>query len=316
MQRVGGYPDTRTSEPGFGPGYDFVGEVIAVGPQTGSARSFSPGDTVALMCVVGAHATHTILPTTELFPIDPEDDPIKVTALPLNYMTSWGMLRHSGVKLLPGSSVLIGSVSGGLGTALVQLVHAFDLGITMFGTCSPPKFDYVKSLGVTPIDRNDPDLVARVRQLTGGAGVDVAYDAVGSADSILRSLQATKPDTGRVVVVGVMAEIADGGKGLRSGKIDFPKVVAGLPPRTSFFNLMGDYYLKVKDMFWEDFEAILNKVRIGKLNPQICEALPLRDAIKAHQFLATGQNIKGKMVFAVDQALGAQHGVADMPRSN
>ena len=42
-------------------------------------------------------------------------------------MTAWGMLKHSGVNLAPGSSILIGSASGGLGTAVAQLVTAFDM---------------------------------------------------------------------------------------------------------------------------------------------------------------------------------------------
>jgi len=40
-------------------------------------------------------------------------------------MTSWGLLKHSGVKLPPGSSILIGAASGGVGTAIAQLVTAF-----------------------------------------------------------------------------------------------------------------------------------------------------------------------------------------------
>lgn len=177
-----------------------------------------------------------------------KDDPIKVTALPLNYMTAWGMLKYSEVNLTPGSSILIGSASGGLGTAVAQLTQVFNLGLKLIGTCSPAKFDYLRSLGVIPIDRNAPDLVSQVHSLTGGVGVDVAYDAVGSDESLLKSYQAVKSETGKVVVVGVMSQINDGGQGLREGKIDFQGIIANkLPPRAMFFNLMWHYYLKVRD---------------------------------------------------------------------
>lgn len=225
-------------------------------------------------------------------------------------MTAWGMLKYSEVNLTPGSSILIGSASGGLGTAVAQLAQAFNLGLKLIGTCSPAKFDYLRSLGVIPIDRNAPDLVSQVHSLTGGVGVDVAYDAVGSDESLLKSYQAVKPETGKVVVVGVMSQINDDGKGLREGQIDFQGIIANkLPPRSMFFNLMWHYYLKVRDQFMEDFMAILGKVRCGELNPQICRVLPLRDAVEAHQALATGNNVKGKMVFAVDEALAAQYGL-------
>lgn len=64
-----------------------------------------------------------------------------------------------------------------------------------------------------------------------------------------------------MVVVGVMSQINDDGKGLREGKIDFEGIIANkLPPRAIFFNLMWHYYLKVRDQFMEDFMAILGKV--------------------------------------------------------
>lgn len=69
MQRVGGYPDPRTSSPGFTPGYDLVGEVIAVGSPS-LPSGITRGDIVVSMCVVGAHATHAILEDTELIRID------------------------------------------------------------------------------------------------------------------------------------------------------------------------------------------------------------------------------------------------------
>jgi len=75
--------------------------------------------------VLGAHATHIVLSLKDVMRIEHSDDPIKIGALPLNYMTSWGLLKHSGVKLPPGSSILIGAASGGVGTAIAQLVTAF-----------------------------------------------------------------------------------------------------------------------------------------------------------------------------------------------
>lgn len=170
IQRAGGYPDPRSKKPGFSPGYDFVGEIEALGPAVPESRGLAKGDRVTSMCMFGAYATHIVVPAGDVIKIQKTDDPIDICALPLNYMTAYGMLKRAGADLPPGSSVLIGSVSGGVGTAMAQLVHAFDMGLTMYGTCSPSKFDFVKSLGVTPIDRNSEDIPAQIRALTNGKG--------------------------------------------------------------------------------------------------------------------------------------------------
>lgn len=196
--------------------------------------------------MIGAHATHISLPTTELIRIDPTDDPISVCALPLNYMTAWGMLKRSGVRLAPDSSILIGSASGGVGTAMAQLVHAFDLQLKMIGTCSPSKFEYVRSLGVIPVDRQAPDLVEQIRGLTGGEGVDVAYDAVGSEDSLRKNHLATKDDVGEVVAIGVMADIAADGTSMLLENYDAAAVLGSrMQPRTKYWGVEREYYREV-----------------------------------------------------------------------
>ncbi|KAL1858306.1 hypothetical protein Daus18300_009924 [Diaporthe australafricana] len=308
MQRVGGYPDPRCAEPGFTTGYDCVGEVVSLGSSATALGVLHPGDRVATLCVLGAHATHIILPASELIPIDATADPVKIAALPLNYMTAWGMLKRSGVDLPPGSTILIGSVSGGVGTAVAQLVHAFDLQLNMIGTCSPSKFEYVRSLGVTPVDRNAPDLVAQIKSLTNGLGVDVAYDAVGSEDSLMKSYQATKENTGQVRAIGVMSEVKKDGSGLQEREINIAQIFAArLQPRSDFFMVTLHYYDKDRSRFIKDFLAIVEKVQSGVLNPNISRLLLLRDAVEAHKSLVSGKDIMGKMVFIVDSALAKEH---------
>ncbi|OTA90620.1 hypothetical protein M434DRAFT_390237 [Hypoxylon sp. CO27-5] len=308
LQRVGGYPDPRSSKPGFTPGYDLVGEVIALGSSPPEGSLLVVGDRVASMCVTGSHATHIILPFTELIRIGNDDDPVKVCALPLNYMTAWGLLKHSGVNLVPGSSILIGSASGGVGTAMAELVHAFKLDLKMIGTCSPSKFDYVKSLGVIPVDRNAPDLVEQVLALTNGEGVDVAYDAVGSEESLRKSHLSTKKDIGVVIVIGIMAEITQDGSGLSQEKFDLNALLAApWQPRMERWSVDRNYYKKMRQVWLDDFYTILDMVRNGELRPTIAKLLRLSEAVEAHRLLISGTDVKGKMLFVVDEDLAAQH---------
>lgn len=305
-QRAGGYPaDIRASRPGFTTGYDLVGEVIAMGNAVPQDANLSIGDRVTSLCVLGAHATHIVLPYTDVIRIERDDDPVKIGALPLNYMTAWGMLKHSGVDLRPGSTILIGSASGGLGTAVAQLVKAFKMGIRMIGTCSPSKFEYAISLGIEPIDRNAPNLVEQVLRLTNGEGVDAAYDGVCSKESLEKSLAATKAKIGKVIVFGAMGNIAADGSGvLRTAQDIFAERLQ--PPRITFFGLDTSFYKKAEI---EEFYNIVKKVRRGELEPVIFKLLPLREAIEAHSLLISGASVKGKMMFIVDTDLAARHGI-------
>ena len=307
IMRVGGYPDPRTMNPGFTPGYDFVGELAMLGPDVPASRGLSKGDRVTSMCMTGAYASHIILPVGDVIKLQKTDDPIKFGALPLNYMTAYGMLKRSQADLGPGSSILIGSVSGGVGTALAQLVRAFEMDITMYGTCSASKFDHVKSLGVTPIDRNTGDVPARVRELTGGKLVDAAYDAVGSEKSLQDSLNSTK-DTGPVVAIGIMSNITPDGSGLAESDFDTFAFIES-HPRVSFFNVVHDYYLARKEAFLKDFEEVAQAVRAGKLDPFVASLLPLRDAVKANEMLVSGVGVTGKLEFVVDAELAKSKGL-------
>jgi NADPH2:quinone reductase len=305
VQRSGGYPDERTTSPGFCPGYEFVGEVDAVGPGVSSVNI---GDHVTALCTIGAYATHIVLPATELFPIHHSDDPIKVAALPLNFMTAYGMLKRSGVSLPRGSSVLIGSAAGGLGCAIAQLNAAFDMGLILLGTCSPRNFDFVKALGITPIDRHIANLPARVKELTGGRGVNAAFNAVGSEESIRRSVECTAEGIGEVRVVGVQSSIVSGGAGMSPERFKtFELLEKGVLPRTKFWMVTRDYYHQDREKFAKDFEGVLQAVRDGRLSPLIGKLFKLDQAIEANELLAHGAPFEGKMEFLVDEGLATSH---------
>ena len=317
IQRAGGYPDSRTQKPGFSPGYDFVGRIESLpssSSNTTSAnhQSLAPGALVTSMCIYGAYASHIVLPAAEVIKLRPEDDPLNVAALPLNYMTAYGMLMRSEAakKLAKGSTVLIGSVSGGVGTALAQLVKFLGMGLLMLGTCSAGKMEFVKSLGVIPIDRREADLPGKVRSLTDGKGVDVAYDAVGSEQSLKDSQAATKEGEGVVIVIGVMDSIKGDGSGMARSEQDFNAFsFIASQERMSFWAVTGDYYYRDKEMWLRDFEIVLQAVRDGRLKPFVGKMFKLADAVSIHETLLSGAGVQGKMEMIVDAELAQAHGL-------
>src|SRR5262249_40364391 len=105
-----------------------------------------------------------------------------------------------------GDTVLFQGVAGGVGTAFMQVAR--QLGIRVLGTDREAKRAYVESHGGLLIDFEHEDVVQRCRELTGGHGVDYAYDAVGATARISR--RALRPG-GRVVYFGFVTLLSGGG---------------------------------------------------------------------------------------------------------
>ena len=105
----------------------------------------------------------------------PDDLPFEIAgALPVISETAWRSLDESGVKA--GQTLLVSGAAGGIGSAVLQLARI--RGITVIGTASPQKHDYIRDLGAIPTTYG-PGLADRVRQLAPD-GVDAALDVAGS----------------------------------------------------------------------------------------------------------------------------------------
>jgi NADPH2:quinone reductase len=102
-----------------------------------------------------------------------------------------------------GTTMLVHAAAGGLGLILTQ--WAKSLGATVIGTVgSPAKAELARAAGLDhAILYRDADFAAETRRLTGGRGVDVAYDGIGG-DTLLRTLDAVSL-FGTVVSVGQAA---------------------------------------------------------------------------------------------------------------
>jgi NADPH:quinone reductase-like Zn-dependent oxidoreductase len=189
----------------------------------------------------------------------------------------------------------------------------------MYGTCSARDFAAVERLGAVAIDYRNEDFLARVRELTDGEGVDVVLDGFGGALS-LRSFRALRPG-GRLAVFGHSGTVAHGRKSWR-GWITWYATTATvslwglLSPRRRVLVYRvqklreGHQWVPVSgrrrarpvgggprnpDWFREDFHALLELLREGKIHPVVAERLPLSDARHAHELLESSAD-KGKLV--------------------
>lgn len=182
--RSGQYPAPMPS----GLGTEAVGMVEAVGP---GVKDFKVGDRVCYASgpVLGACATHRNYPAARLLhaPAHMKDD--EIAAVLLKGMTvEYLMQRCYPVKA--GQFVLMHAAAGGVGLLAGQ--WGKHLGARMIGVAAgPEKVKLALANGYEfCIDRLSEDVVARVKEITQGAGVPVVYDSVGknSFDQSLNSL--------------------------------------------------------------------------------------------------------------------------------
>jgi NADPH2:quinone reductase len=204
-----------------------------------------------------------------------------------------------------------------VGTAVLELGAV--AGLRMYGTCSARDLAALDRLGAVAIDYRHEDFVARIRELTGGEGVDVVLDGFGGMVS-LRSFRALRRG-GRLVVFGHSGTVAHGRRSWRGWGRWYATTAAvalwGLVSpgrRVLIYRIQklrrGHQVVPVsgrrpappvgggpRDPAWfrEDFRALLELLREGRIHPVVAERPPLTEARHAHELLESSAD-KGKLV--------------------
>jgi len=311
MLRAGSY--LGVPKPPFTPGYELVGVVEELGP---GCSALSVGDRIGALTVWGADAERVCVPEENAVEVPEDLEPAEALSLVFTHMTAYQLL-HRAARVNSGESVLVHGAAGRVGTAVLELGAA--AGLRMFGTCSARDLAAVERLGARAIDYRNEDFLARIRELTGGRGVDVVLDGFGGMLS-LRSFRALRSG-GRLVVFGHSGTVADGRKSWR-GWMNWYAATAAvslwglLSPRRRVLVYRiqklreGHQILPVsarhpalpvgggpRDPVWfgEDFRALVELLRQGKIHPVVAERLPLTQARHAHELLESSAD-KGKLV--------------------
>ena len=125
----------------------------------------------------GCYTERIAVPASALYLL-PEESDLDAAACLGNFQVAWAILFETTRGFDPGSVLVMGA-AGGVGSAAVQLAkHA---GMRVLGTVSSPeKAEFARRQGADePIDYRRENVVERVRELTGGHGVDLILDHVG-----------------------------------------------------------------------------------------------------------------------------------------
>ncbi|MDN4482227.1 zinc-binding dehydrogenase [Demequina lignilytica] len=181
------------------PGLDIVGRVEAVGEAVGH---LSPGDRVAVHTDLrrGGGLGELAAVDARAVALVPEGlGPVEAAALPCAGLTALQAVARR-LDVEPGDTVLVTGGSGGVGGFAVQL--AVLAGARVIATASAAHHEAVRELGAHDvIDYRSEDVAARVRELTGGRGVDAVVDTV-SARSATENLSLLAHGGGIACVAG------------------------------------------------------------------------------------------------------------------
>lgn len=194
--RTGSYPLELPS----GIGVEGAGIVEAVGSRV---SDFAPGDRVAYVGgPPGAYSTVRLIPAGRVVKVPDGVSSAAAASILFKGVTVEYLIRRC-YAVQAGEAVLLHSAAGGIGRIACQWLK--HVGATIIGTVgSAEKAVAARASGCDyPINYREQDFVAATRELTGGAGVAVAYDSVGK-DAFFGSMDCLKP-RGTLVSFGTIS---------------------------------------------------------------------------------------------------------------
>jgi NDMA-dependent alcohol dehydrogenase len=173
------------------------------GMLDGTYRLKRDGKDIYQMARLGTFAESVICPAEMLVAIRKEMPWPQASLVGCSVPTGVGAVTAC-AKVETGASVLVIGC-GGVGLNVVQ--GARLVGARQIIACDllDGKLDYAREFGAThTVNGAREDVVARVRELTGGRGTDYAFDAIGGEATTLQILDAIRPG-GTAVIVGMAA---------------------------------------------------------------------------------------------------------------
>ena len=258
----------------FTPGQEAAGVVEAVGPEVAEVQV---GDRVAYTGVLGAYATHAVVPAARLVKVPDGVDARTAAAVMLQGMTAH-YLTHSTYPLKQGESALVHAAAGGVGLLLVQMAKM--RGARVFGTTSTQaKAALAADAGADHVILyTTHDFEAELKRFTDGRGVQVVYDGVGKT-TFDQGLNCLTP-RGYFVLFGQSSGPAP--------PVD-PQV---LNAKGSLFLTRPTLanYIATREELLSRAGDVLGWVAAGQLKVRIDSIFPLADAAEAHRRLESRQS--------------------------
>ena len=263
-------------------GNEAAGVVTAVGPGVSDLKA---GDRVAYVSPVGSYCEERLMPADRLVKVPDGIDDKTAAAMMLKGMTARYLLRQT-YKVMPGSVILLHAAAGGVG--LIASQWARHLGATVIGTVgSADKVELAKAHGCHHvINMRTEDWVKKVKDITNGAGCDVAYDSIGK-DTYPGSLDCLKP-------FGLWASFGNASGAITNFDLGILAAKGSLYATRPTLNT---YTAKRADLV-ENAADLFDVVKKGVVKITINQTYALNDAAQAHADLE-GRKTTGQTVLTV-----------------
>lgn len=273
MAAQGGYPGTP--EPPLVAGREFAG------------RREDTGERVMGYTQSRAFAEKIATSPDLLWPVPEKWSANEAAAFPVNYFTAYFAYWKAGLadEQARGKRVLIHAVAGGVGTAAVEIGSV--LGLEMYGTASSDeKLAQAQKLGLQhPINYKRDDYEAKIRELTGGGGVDAVLEMLGG-EHVAKSARCLS-FFGSVITYGS----ASGERASLDPRILYDK-------QTSVHGLWLAKMSQRADLMRPAWAQLKQWIDAGRLHPVVGHVLPLEKVADAYRLLMERKNF-GKVVLEI-----------------
>ncbi|MGH8867806.1 MAG: NADPH:quinone oxidoreductase family protein [Actinomycetes bacterium] len=259
----------------FTPGIETCGEVTGLGADVDEV---AVGDRVIGSPTLpsGGFAELTLMDAESCFPAPPALDDAEASAFLVAYQTGWfGLHRRAGLR--PGETLLVHAAAGGVGSAAIQLGKA--AGARVIGVVGgADKARVARDLGADEVvDRTSQDVIATVKELTGGLGADVVFDPVGG-EAYTQSSKCVAFE-GRILVVG-----------FASGTIPTPPLGHALVKNYAIVGLhWGLYQRREPAAVRKAHDELSALAADGVVKPLVSKRLGLADVADGVQRVADGR---------------------------
>ena len=268
-----------------GLGYEASGTVDEVGP---GVTGLKPGDRVSVVPSFSLRKYWTygevaLLPAHALAKYPENLSPIEAASIWMQYLTGYCLIEFG--KMQQGNHVLITAAASSVGLAAIQLANAVGA-ISIATTRNKAKENPLREAGAKFVVNTKVDgWVEKVREITSGKGVDLAFDPVAGPELV--HVAQTMRQEGTVFVYGALS-----------------------PEPTPFplFDAIGNnltirgYTLFAIVTNPERYERskrwVFDQLAAGKLKPVIARTFKLDQIVDAHQYMESNEQI-GKIVVTV-----------------
>ena len=249
----------------------------------GETRLFDLDGTPIAMYSMGGLAQYCVIPSTSVAPLPDSIDPVAGAILGCAAMTAYGAVRR-GADLRHGESLAI-VATGGVGSNIIQISRAFGAKQVIAIDVADDKLEAARALGATDtVNSTKQDVHETVFALTGGRGVDVAFEALGRPQTWTSALDALR-DGGRMVPIGL-------GAGVQTAQVEINRTV-----RRSQ-SIIGSYGARTR----QDLPEVVRLAAEGTIRYQdiVTRRFALEDVAQGYELLRQGA-VQGRGV--VDMSL-------------